>query len=97
MHPRPRVQNGKAHESVTTGSPETARPSLRNGFNGFLHALPGDQALLPPSPRIIERDLTPALGRQDHAASPSAAMPIIGAPERRAWHSRVHRIPPHVS
>ena len=26
-----------------------ARPSLRNGFNGFLRALPGDRALLPPS------------------------------------------------
>jgi hypothetical protein len=26
------------------------RHSLRNGFNGFLRALPGDRALLPPSP-----------------------------------------------
>jgi hypothetical protein len=25
------------------------RHSLRNGFNGFLRALPGDRALLPPS------------------------------------------------
>jgi hypothetical protein len=27
------------------------RPSLRSGFNGVLRALPGDRALLPPSPR----------------------------------------------
>src|ERR1700688_4508462 len=27
------------------------RPSLRNGFNGFLRALPGDRAFLPPSSR----------------------------------------------
>jgi hypothetical protein len=25
------------------------RPSLRNGFNGLLRALPGDRAFLPPS------------------------------------------------
>jgi hypothetical protein len=33
----------------TTGSAEDTRPSLRNGFNGVLRALPGDRALLPPS------------------------------------------------
>jgi hypothetical protein len=27
------------------------RPSLRDGFNGVLRALPGDRAFLPPSPR----------------------------------------------
>ena len=29
---------------------EAIRPSLRNGFNGLLRALPGDRAFLPPSP-----------------------------------------------
>jgi hypothetical protein len=49
------------------------RHSLRDGFNGFLRALPGDRALLPPSfTRIVPRDLTPASGRQDHTTSPSA-------------------------
>src|SRR5450755_4171905 len=38
-----------AHEH--TGSAETLRPSLRNGFNGLLRALPGDRAFLPPSLR----------------------------------------------
>jgi hypothetical protein len=42
MHPQPRVQNKKAHEQVTTGSPEAIRPSLRNGFNGLYRALPGE-------------------------------------------------------
>ena len=40
----------KAHELVTTGSTGITRLSLRNGFNGFLRALPGDRAFLPPSP-----------------------------------------------
>src|SRR6266478_2377924 len=30
----------------TTGSAENTRPSLRNGFNGFLRALPGDHSLV---------------------------------------------------
>ena len=30
-------------------TPEIARHSPRNGFNGFLRALPGDRAFLPPS------------------------------------------------
>jgi hypothetical protein len=29
---------------------ETPGIPARNGFNGFLRALPGDQAFLPPSP-----------------------------------------------
>src|ERR1700689_5427777 len=36
-----------AHEH--TGSAESIRHSPRNGFNGFLRALPGDRAFLPPS------------------------------------------------
>ena len=63
-----------AHEH--TGSAEAVRPSLRNGFNGFLRALPGDRlschrrhaGMNPP-------DLTPASGRQDHTTSPSAIQP----------------------
>jgi hypothetical protein len=55
-----------------------------NGFNGFLRALLGDRAFLPPSscraPRITARlgsarhpqHLAPASGRQDHTTSPSA-------------------------
>src|SRR5260370_15635136 len=34
---------------VTTSTPESPDVPARNGFNGFLRALPGDRALLPPS------------------------------------------------
>ena len=36
-----------AHEH--TGSAESLRPSLRNGFNGLFRALPGDEFVLSPS------------------------------------------------
>jgi hypothetical protein len=39
----------KAHERRHHRFTGFTRPSLRNGFNGFLRALPGDRALLPPS------------------------------------------------
>jgi hypothetical protein len=65
-----------AHEH--TGSAEAVRPSLRNGFNGFLRALLGDRLSChrrragtnPP-------DLTPASGRRDHTTSPSALTPFV--------------------
>ena len=34
---------------VTTSTPESPDVPARNGFNGFLRALPGDRAVLPPS------------------------------------------------
>src|SRR5258706_7238587 len=50
------------------------RHSVRNGFNVFLRALPGDRACLPPSPaELTSTNLTPASGRQDHTTSPSAS------------------------
>src|ERR1700737_2418482 len=51
LHPQPRVQ---CVGSTRVSSPQVhrnTRPSLRNGFNGFLRALPGDRACLPPSSR----------------------------------------------
>jgi len=68
-----RAKMEKHTSVVTTGSP-AARPSLRNGFNGFLRALPGDRAFLPPSPprSLLLKNLTPASGRQDHTTSPYA-------------------------
>ena len=35
--------------TVLTGTAETSRLSPRNGFNGFLRALPGERPVLPPS------------------------------------------------
>ena len=83
--------NVSKHTSVvTTGHTGITRHSPRNGFNGFLRALPGDQAFLSPSPALLLADLTPASGRQNHTTSPSASAPFVkGA-------ARVHRIPPHV-
>jgi hypothetical protein len=46
---RAKVANKNAHEH--TGSAETLRPSLRNGFTAYLRALPGETiACLSPSP-----------------------------------------------
>jgi hypothetical protein len=57
------------------GHTGNTRHSPRNGFNGLLRALPGDRALLPPSPlrNLLLRNLMPASGHQDHTTSPSAS------------------------
>src|SRR5258708_23883198 len=41
----------KKHRRQQPGVHRISRHSLHNGFNGFLRALPGDRAFLPPSPR----------------------------------------------
>src|SRR5216110_2369421 len=87
MRPQPRMQNKKAYEHNHHGHTGATRHSPRNGFNGFLRALPGDRACLPPSSALLLADLTPASGRQNHTTSPSASAPFV---TRTA---RVHRIP----
>ena len=64
---------------VSQVTPEFTQHSPRNGFNGFLRALPGDRAFLPPSPlrSLLLKNLTPASGRQDHTPSPSASAPFV--------------------
>jgi hypothetical protein len=70
------------------GHTGNTRHSPRNGFNGFLRALPGDRACLPPSPAdLSSANLTPASGRQDHTTSPSALAPFASKRQN------VHRIP----
>src|SRR5882762_1703214 len=50
LHPRPRVHLVLVESTrVTTSTPESPGIPARNGFNGFLRALPGDRACLPPS------------------------------------------------
>jgi hypothetical protein len=81
----------KAHERSRRGFAGAVRPSLRNGFNGFLRALSGDRALLSPSSaESPSADLTPASRRQDHTTSPSASAPFVSST------ISVHRIPPRV-
>jgi hypothetical protein len=59
------------------GRAEIIRHSPRNGFNGLLRALLGDRAFLPPSLANKSANLTPASGRQDHTASPSARTSVF--------------------
>ena len=80
--------SGRTHTS-NNEYPESPGVPARNGFNGFLRALPGDRALLPPSPcglKVLSspvepneppQDLTPASRRQDHTTSPYAATSLV--------------------
>src|ERR1700692_1976426 len=46
-----RAGKGRKHTSVvTTDTPQFTRRSARNDFNSLFRALPGDRAVLPPSP-----------------------------------------------
>jgi hypothetical protein len=64
----------RKHASASPQVHRNTRPSLRNGFNGFLRDLPGDRALLSPSlANMNSANLTPASRRQDHTTSPSAS------------------------
>ena len=58
LRPQPRVQNKKAHEHSHHGHTGFTRHSPRNGFNGFLRALPGDRACLPPSSAVARQQAT---------------------------------------
>src|SRR5437879_11302673 len=50
LHPRSRVHLVAVERTrVTTSTPESPGIPARNGFNGFLRALLGDRACLPPS------------------------------------------------
>ncbi len=74
--------------TVTTVTPENpAFPA--QWFYGFLRALPGDRALLPPSlmQDNSRENLTPASGCQDHTTSPSARRTFVSVLRS------VHRIP----
>jgi hypothetical protein len=78
------------HTSIHSGRTGNHPASPHAMVYGLLRALPGDRALLPPSPANMSASLTPASRRQDHTTWPSA----IGALVKSA--SRVHRIPPRV-
>jgi hypothetical protein len=88
MDPRPRVQQ-KAHALATTGSPETSGFPCAVGFNGLLRALPGDRALLPPSPQSA-RLRAPGL-----SASVGAPGPHGLAVRAHASRLLPHPRPPH--
>src|SRR6266853_1804959 len=70
----------KKHRRQQLQVHRNSRHSLRNGFNGFLRALLGDHAWLPPSPvrrESVFTTLAPASERQDHTTSPSAKTLLV--------------------
>ena len=93
LHPRPRVHFVLVERTrVTTSTPESPGIPARNGFNGFLRALPGDRAVFAtvareyglPAPGRADQtsaNLTPASGRQDHTTSPYAATSLVRVPD----------------
>ena len=78
-HPQPPVQQESTGVEAA-GPPESPGIPARNGFNGFLRALLGDHAWLPPSSADRSAHLTPASERQDHTTSPSASAPFVRVP-----------------
>jgi hypothetical protein len=76
-----------AHEYSQRGRRD--RPTFpTQWFYGLSRALPGDRALLPPSPaNIMLANLMPASGHQDHTPLPSASALFVKSA------ARVHRIP----
>ncbi len=95
LHPRPRVHLVVVERTrVTTSTPESPGVPARNGFNGFLRALPGDRALLPPSPcglKVLSSPVEPNEPPQD--LTPAAIRPALAS---HAQHCCVHRTPPRV-
>src|SRR3954469_16952764 len=87
MHPQSRVQNKKAHELVTTGSPELPGIPARNGFNGFLRALPGDRAFFVTVAYVMKRKLDASV----EASGPHDFAVRVSTVRQRCL--RVHRIP----
>src|SRR5258708_26300173 len=67
----------KAHEHSHHGHTGNHPAFPAQWFYGLLRALPGDQALLSPSPALLLADFTPTLGRQNHTTSPYASAPFV--------------------
>jgi hypothetical protein len=102
-HPQPRAQcesSTRVSRHRSTGSPGIP---ARNGFNGFLRALPGDRALLSPSSVRCGSDITFVMRGHRHQlnASVGASGPHDFAVRKYAARPRmdsasaicVHRIP----
>ena len=81
------VENTRVSHHGHTG---LTRHSPRNGFNGFLRALLGDRAFLPPSSAENSRQLDTSVG----ASGPHDFAVRLSAVRQR--HRHVHHIPPRV-
>jgi hypothetical protein len=79
----------QAHEHSHHGHTGRTRHSPRNGFNGFLRALPGDRACLPPS-SAVSRKLDTSVGASGphdfavHKKAPSSVAPLASIASRPA-------------
>src|ERR1700756_3923653 len=82
------VENTRVSHHGHTGN---TRHSPRNGFNGFLRALPGDRAFLSPSSlrSLLLKNLNASVG----ASGPHDF--AVRLKRIRQSAIRVHRIPPH--
>jgi len=85
-------KNKKAHKHSHHGHTGNTRHSPRNGFNGFLRALPGDRACLPPSSaKVASRQLDASVGASgphDFAvrwSAPSSEAPPASTASRPAF------------
>src|ERR1700686_4177103 len=80
--------SGRAHTSiqVTPESPGIPRAMVY----GLYVPSPVLRAFWPPSPALLNANLTPASGCQDHTTSPSASGALVSRT------LRVHRSPPRV-
>ena len=92
------VENTRVSHHGHTGN---TRHSPRNGFNGFLRDLPGDRALLSPSPRGYRRvrPVRADIAIRQLDASVGASGPhdfAVRLRRLRLCAIRVHRIPPRV-
>src|SRR5215469_4380764 len=86
----------KKHAAEPQVQPKTSGLPCAMGLR-LIRDLPGDQALLSPSPIDRSVDLTPAQGRQDHTISPSASCRSsddISRPSHPAAHVRDDRETP---
>jgi hypothetical protein len=77
----------RAHKCSHHGHTGFTRHSPRNGFNGFLRALPGDRACLPPSSaKVSFRELDTSVG---------VSGPHVFAVRITRHSSKAHSRPPH--
>jgi hypothetical protein len=67
-------------------TPISIDPTAVGGKSDGGRVLPGERALLPPSPALLIADLTPASGRQDHTISPSALVSLVLRRHARPLH-----------
>src|ERR1700733_8931139 len=93
VRPQPRVvvENTRVSHHGHTGN---TRHSPRNGFNGFLRALPGDRAFLSPSSlrSLLLKNLNASVGASGPHDFAVRNTPFVRAKNYAATHY-VHRIP----